>query len=818
MVLDDENYLTWKVRCEVDAKGAGVYRHWTGEEPCPQPRKSDKGEALPLTDSEKETQRKWQKRDDKATSLLYKRLPNNVVRRVSGKCKTSAEAWKMVCSTHEQTGLHSEMMALSVIRSASYQDGEPHKAYITQWEDAIERLDALDATIPDRVLALFFFHSLPPSFSSLKSTLTALHRDTFTFRLIVEGFESECRMRIAGTVSSSSSEQAMYAASYNKSKQRSKQGGGQEQQQGRQSTMGMYCTFCERRDSHMIDTCRKRLAQLKSKQQQKQQQPQQQPQHQQKQQQQGKANIADELFDSEDEKATLVLSLDEHAFLTARLPSTPDVTYWHVDSGASYNYCSDPSLFATLLPVTGQSVSVADGVRHTITGVGRVGIDFPVLQDCLEVRCSPTLKYNLLSVKAMGKAGWKMEFENDVCQILAKDRKTIIATAKAAPGGGLYTLALRRETPLPPSHLDHALLATAEQMLWHERTGHLHAAGLSLWAAQRMTADGPALPALSKLRCLACSLSKANRLPFPKKARRRATCPIYLVHIDVCGPFPVTALGGWRYFLLIVDDYSRFMWVAVMKTKAEALDHFKTYLAWAERQHSAAGHKLVSVRSDNGGEFVSRAFTSYLDSLGIHHELTAVHTPQQNGVVERANRTVVGSARTMITAAGLPKSYWAAAVRTAVYLRNRLPTSAVQGMTPHEAFFGVKPEVSDLRRFGCHAFVRVPTPNRGKLDERARSCVFVGYCSESKAWRFYHPPTRTTFRSRDVQWEEDVNGLTTGISAGGGTAATAPSAPSTSSLPPSAGSSYSADTPVSPPAPLLLLRSVHPQRATATLC
>ena len=130
----------------------------------------------------------------------------------------------------------------------------------------------------------------------------------------------------------------------------------------------------------------------------------------------------------------------------------------------------------------------------------------------------------------------------------------------------------------------------------------------------------------------------------------------------------------------------------------------------------STGRKLKALRTDNGGEFTSTEFNDYLKREGIRREFSVTKTPEQNGVAERLNRTLVESVRSMISDAKLPQKFWAEALSTAVYLRNRSPTKAVTGMTPYEAWSGEKPGVGHLRAFGCAAYAHVPKDERKKLE------------------------------------------------------------------------------------------------------
>ncbi|MCO5586438.1 hypothetical protein L7F22_040378 [Adiantum nelumboides] len=164
--------------------------------------------------------------------------------------------------------------------------------------------------------------------------------------------------------------------------------------------------------------------------------------------------------------------------------------------------------------------------------------------------------------------------------------------------------------------------------------------------------------------------------------------------------------------------------------------------------------KVKSIRSDRGGEFLSENFARWCKSEGIRRQLTTPYTPSQNGVVERKNRTIMEMARAMLAHASLPRSYWAEACNTAVYIQNRSPTHALQDMTPFQAYYGRKPTVTHFRVFGCSAFVHIPKEKRQKLDFKSRKLLFLGYSAESDAYRLYDPDTRTTTVSRDVVFDE----------------------------------------------------------------
>ena len=173
----------------------------------------------------------------------------------------------------------------------------------------------------------------------------------------------------------------------------------------------------------------------------------------------------------------------------------------------------------------------------------------------------------------------------------------------------------------------------------------------------------------------------------------------------------------------------------------------------------SSGRKIKTLRSDNGGEYTSTAFASFLTKEGIKHELTIPHTPQQNGVAERLNRTLIEGVHTMLADSKLPHRFWAEALSTAVYLPNRSATKALEGVTPYEAWSGTKPDVSSLRVFGCSAYAHVPKAERRKLDSKTRKCVLLGYGTNQKGYRLYNLGHMKVIHSRDVFDEASMPGV-----------------------------------------------------------
>lgn len=192
-----------------------------------------------------------------------------------------------------------------------------------------------------------------------------------------------------------------------------------------------------------------------------------------------------------------------------------------------------------------------------------------------------------------------------------------------------------------------------------------------------------------------------------------------LVHSDVCGPISVPVVGGSVYFLTFKDDFSGYCVIHFIKQKSEIFALFQQYV---QRIKVEIGNPVVTLRSDNGGEYIGKVFESWLLEKGICHETTIAYTPEQNGVAERVNRTILESARSMMHFASLPLKLWVEACNTTVYLLNRVATKSVEGKTPYEIWKGMRPNLSRIRVFCSIPYVHIPKEKRGKLDPKSIKC------------------------------------------------------------------------------------------------
>ncbi|KAK1677131.1 hypothetical protein QYE76_037979 [Lolium multiflorum] len=250
----------------------------------------------------------------------------------------------------------------------------------------------------------------------------------------------------------------------------------------------------------------------------------------------------------------------------------------------------------------------------------------------------------------------------------------------------------------------------------------------------------------------ACVAGKQLKKRHPIKSIVTTSRPLELLHLDLFGPSHYDTLGGSKYGLVIVDDYSRYSWVFLLKSKDETYREFIIFAKKAQRMYES---EIKAIRTDNGTEFKNYTMQEFVDDEGIKREFSAPYTPQQNGVVERKNRTIIEMTRTMLSEFKSPHNFWGEAIYTVVHYSNRLFLRPLHNKTPNELLTGNKPNVMYIRVFGCKCLVKDNRGKVGKFETRTIEGTFVGYAENSHAYRYYKKSTGTIEVSCDVVFLED---------------------------------------------------------------
>uniref|UniRef100_A0AAV1UA25 Integrase catalytic domain-containing protein n=1 Tax=Peronospora matthiolae TaxID=2874970 RepID=A0AAV1UA25_9STRA len=389
---------------------------------------------------------------------------------------------------------------------------------------------------------------------------------------------------------------------------------------------------------------------------------------------------------------------------------------WMVDSGVTQHMTYSKEYMKKYQKISPVDVHLADDGVVQAVGKGDIimsmrtkhGVKKGVLTGVWHI---PKLTRNLFSVGRFTKDIVPVTFESDGCFAQSKSVKWQLATCK---GKGLFKLCV---TPLM---LDEAKVSSSTDPIVKKGYG----IGINSTSVQQWEM------------CQGCALGKQTRVSFMPKSPESAKKMLEVIHSGVCGPMQTASLGGSRYFVTFIDEYSHFSVVFLLKNKSKVASEFAEFVAFAETQ---TGNRFKLLRSNNGGEYKSDEMTKLCSSGGI--------------VIGEMRSLHVGACRTV-------QEYLGEAVVTATFLRNRCPTRATsQDKSPHQIWTGEKPLVSNLKVFGCHPHVTVPKQKRTKFDAQSVYFRFIGYSEHEKAYRFEEIKSRRVLVSRDAKFMEDVSDM-----------------------------------------------------------
>ncbi|GKE14841.1 ribonuclease H-like domain-containing protein [Tanacetum coccineum] len=290
-------------------------------------------------------------------------------------------------------------------------------------------------------------------------------------------------------------------------------------------------------------------------------------------------------------------------------------------------------------------------------------------------RCFDIIGYPLGYVKNLGlKSTRTRTFNANSANMAGFASKQIVGTG--SENGSLYMFDF--VSPLSSNCQtigNQSFVCYISMSVWHTRLGHPSNQEVDMLLQDRnLTNDSHVSP------CDTCYKAKQTREPFPL-SDHQTTSIGKLIHLDLWGPYKVISKKGLRYFLTIVDDYTRAVWIYLIKTKDEVYDHFVNYNNMILNQFNCS---VKTVKSDNGIEFTNNKMNVLFNSLGIIHQTTCAYTPQKNRMVERKHRHLVNVARSLLFQSGLPLSMWTKCVLTSAYLINRLPFCVLNGKSPFE--------------------------------------------------------------------------------------------------------------------------------------
>jgi histone deacetylase 1/2 len=435
------------------------------------------------------------------------------------------------------------------------------------------------------------------------------------------------------------------------------------------------------------------------------------------------------------------------AAIAAESHSSYDQNVWYADSGANAHITAHAANLTNQTSYEGaDTVQVGNGSGLVIKNTGTSTLYFDHASFTLKhiLHC-PNASANLLSIN-------QLCLDNDCYFVLTatnfyvKDNKTNRILLQGLVENGLYPFAGHQSSSNKMRCFTAKLGIQTSLETWHNRLGHPAKSTLN-----SLRHYLPVSNSSNKLDfCHSCQLGKATKLPFVDSTRY-TTKPLQLIHTDVWVSL-ITSIGGCRYYVIFVDDFSRFTWMYPLRFKSDVFNSFQQYKALVENLFSS---KIQQLQSDNGGEYLSNDFKSFLTKHGIHHRLACPYTSQKNGLAERKHRHIQETGLTLLAKAHLPNKYWTDAFLTAVFLINRLPTKVLHNLSPYFVLHKKMSSYTSLRTFGCTCYPYLRPYKNHKLSFRSKQCLFLGYATQHKGYRCLDLDSGRIYISRHVVFDEN---------------------------------------------------------------
>lgn len=655
-----------------------------------------------------ENAQEWVMKDRKALALIHLSVTKTQLNLIK-KAKTSKEAWDTLKDAHVSRGPVRKTILYKQLIRMKKESGQSMSEHIAAFLNKAELLEEAGIEIPKEMLSIMLLSSLPPEYDGFCTAMEIRDDIPTVESLKLKLIEQEAKRDDKNeTKFNEGTNDALFV----KGKYKQYHKGAREKEHKEKPShkkFNLKCFKCGK-EGHKANDCRSRRTFATRN-------------------------------NAEDAMPAIILSAEPQK-----------LTKWCLDSGATKHMCNDKSKFLKINYNTKHKVYTAAEYWTTSTGTGDVNIDVNLHGNetnkikLSEVMYVPDFRNNLLSVSRMTACGYKVTFYNNRALVKRSDGSVALVAKRE---GQLYTIEENNQD-------EAATVADSNNdklRRWHERYGHLNLNDLKRLKTQDMVIGIQINTSDKNFECEICHRGKMHQLPY-KRSQTRESETLGLVHSDICGPISTPSIGGAKYFATFIDDKTRYTEVIMLKNRSDILDAFKNYMLRAEKE---TGCFIRKIRTDNAKEYISKDFSRFLESHGIRRQLSVEYTPQQNGVAERANRTLVEMARCMLLQANLPNNLWAEAINTANFIRNRCPTKALENTTPIEAWNGKKPYVGFMRTFGSKVIAHIKGPTKGKFAPTGRTLVMVGYASESKAYRLWEPGTRTIVKSRDVRFIENCN-------------------------------------------------------------
>lgn len=650
----------------------------------------------------------WKKRNGKAKAFIGLMVEDNQLGHVK-KAKNAKEAWNNIVEYHEKGTLSSKVYLLRKICDTKLRPSGNMEEHILEILKLVEQLEAMGESLAEHLVVAMILSSLPEKYNTLITALESRPEEDLKLEFIKGKLIDEYKRN-----------HEMFKADEDlamKSKYLHNRNLIPENIYRKTPNRNIFCNYCKK-SGHLKSQCRILLNRGDRKQYSK------------------VSQVEEEPDESNEEEDICFLSRE----------NIEEGNEWIIDSGATSHMSSDITIFENFIKRESK-VRIANGDVVYSKGVGNARIWYhgnKLIQIKLEnVLYVPHLDGNIISVNQIMKKGFQVQFINNMCEI--KRRGIVVATAELR--NNMFVLPIIEKALTAKNHNSNCLHS------WHRKLGHRDPVAIKKIIDKKLGNNIDISCCGIHGVCTTCLEGKLTRKSFSKESEKKSSEVLDLIHSDLCGPMQTETPSKKRYLMTMIDDYSRYTVIYLLRNKYETFEKIKEYVSFV-KNFFRRSPKII--RADQGGEYTGNDLIKYLKEEGIQIQYSVADSPQQNGVAERKNRSLLEMARCMLFDAKLPKKYWGEAINYANDVQNRLPTLAVNE-TPFQIWRGEKPDFADLQLFGSEAFVLIPPNKRRKLEVKSRRLLFVGLAQGMKAYRFLDISTDKIIISRDVKFIDSQN-------------------------------------------------------------
>nr|GEV27621.1 putative ribonuclease H-like domain-containing protein [Tanacetum cinerariifolium] len=402
-------------------------------------------------------------------------------------------------------------------------------------------------------------------------------------------------------------------------------------------------------------------------------------------------------------------------------------------------------------PFDGGYVSFGQG-GYKITGKGTIKTGKLEFKNVYFVK---DLKYNLFIVSQICDNRNSVLFIDSKCIVLRRDFKLLYDAnilLKTPRQHNMYSIDLNNIVPYRDLSCLVSKASSDECYLWHMRLGHLNFKIMNKLVRHNLVRGLPTKCFKNDHNCTACLKGKQHKASCKSRLVTSVSKPLHTLHMDLFGLTFVSSISYKWYCLVVTDDFSRFTWTFFLKTKDETSGILRKFITKIENLKDL---KVKIIRCDNGGEFRNKELNDFCTQKGIKRVFSNARTPQQNGVAERRNRSLIEATRTMLADAKLPVTFRAEAVNIACYVQNRVLVNKAHNKTPYELFNGRTPSIGFLKPFRCYVMILNTLENLGKFEPKGDESYFLGYSMSSKAFRVFNKRTKRVEENVHIEFLEN---------------------------------------------------------------